>query len=253
MKRALNLLRPGLAYRREKFETGLRASGFKVVDHIHDPRPGDVLLIWNRYGHFHERATVFERAGGTVIVAENGYVRDQIDGKWFALSIGHHAGAGKWNVGGPERWDRLGVELQPWRADGGEDVILGQRGIGEHGIASPPGWAESLLRNKVGHRIRQHPGNEPARIPLEEDLRNARCVITWHSAAALSALIMGIPVFTAFDKWVGAQACARISSYPKVKRSDEDRLQTFRRLIWAQWELREIENGEAFRFLLPDS
>lgn len=265
--RALNLLRDALVYRKDVFSAGLRAAGYKIVSQLHDPRPDDLLLIWNRYTHFDAEARRFERANATVVVAENGFVREGIVGKWFALARNHHSGAGHWNTAGPERWDSLSVRLHPWRTDGNELVLLGQRGIGEDGIAAPRGWAESLQKT-LGGRVRHHPGNEAAKIPLEEDLKNAFAVVTWSSAAALYALIWGIPVIAAWDRWIGAGACLPLSAWvgtvgsqkraggpilavPDVlKRSDADRLAMFRRLAWAMWELREIQSGAAFRHLL---
>ena len=248
MKRALCLLRPQLVYRRESFCTGLKAAGYKLVDALRDPGPDDVLVIWNRYFHFDEEAKRFEAAGATVVVVENGYLRES--GKWFAMAKGHHSGAGKWNVGGPERWDALRIELRPWREAAGELLILGQRGIGEPGIAAPKGWAESA-RRIMGGRVRPHPGTGSA-VPLEDDLRKAWAVATWHSAAAFQALIFGIPVYCAFPKWIGAQAATPIEFFGKrpPKRSDADRLEMFRRLAWAQWTLDEIRSGEAFAWLL---
>ncbi len=242
MKRALCLIRHQLVYRREAFCSGLTAAGYRLTNTLPDPGPGDVLVIWNRYGSFHDFAIKFERRGADVVVAENGYIRH---GEYFALAKSHHSGAGTWRAGGNERWDRLGIELQPWR-DGGETVILGQRGIGEPGIASPKGWA-SLMQQQIGGRIRLHPGSGDC-TPLEADLAKAGRVVTWHSAAALQALIMGIPVFCAFQKWIGMQAATPLAEYPKARKVD--RLAMFRRLIWAQWRLDEIRSGEAFKWLL---
>lgn len=247
MKRALCLIRSQLVYRRESFCAGLESAGYKVVGAIADPGPDDLLVIWNRYGEFDAVARRFEKFGATVIVAENGYVRES--GKWFALAKSHHSGAGKWNVGGPERWDSIGIELQPWRT-GSEIVILGQRGIGEPGIAAPRGWAETVQR-QIGGRIRPHPGNNDPTVPLEHDLRNAKAVVTWHSAAALRALILGVPVFCAFPRWIAASAATPLDRFPDLSNLDNlDRLSMFRRLAWAQWRIEEIQTGEAFRCLM---
>ena len=61
MARALNLLRSSLHYRRDCFDQGLRKAGFKLVPAIPDPKPGDLLVIWNRYGGWHDNALHFER------------------------------------------------------------------------------------------------------------------------------------------------------------------------------------------------
>jgi hypothetical protein len=250
MPRALNLLRASLHYRRESFDRGLRAAGFDIVDRIAQPRWDDVLLIWNRYSAFDDQARMFEGAGATVLVVENGWLgKDWRGGEWFALSVGHHAGAGRWKDGGPERWDGWHVELEPWRRDGTETVILGQRGIGERGVRSPEQWAETT-RRRIGGRIRPHPGTAAAR-PLREDLAGARDVATWHSGAALLALMWGVPCWYEYPRWIGAGAGRSLAEWPgEPRRDDGARLATFRRLAWAMWTLDEIRSGAPIRRLL---
>lgn len=250
--RALNLLRTALHYRRDSFDRGLRAAGFDVVNSIPDPRPDDVLAIWNRYSSFHEEANRFESAGARVVVTENGPLgKTWRGGNWYSLSIGDHNGAGQWRVGGHERWDSLGVELAPWKS-GTEIVILGQRGIGSPKAACPKDWAERM-KQKTGGRIRPHPGKDKPRVSLEDDLRNAKCVAVWHSGAALAALALGTPAFYAFPQWWGAQAAKPVAALLDGKAPlmcDVARLAMFRKLAWCQWQRDEIADGSAFKWLL---
>lgn len=251
--RALCLLRESPVYRRDAFRRGLKMAGFELVDRLDKPNPEDVLVIWNRYGHWDEQARLFEAAKARVVVVENGYLgKSWLNGSWYAMALGHHAGAGTWVDGGPERWDSLGVDLRPWRDDSGETVIFGQRGIGEDGIRSPDHWAEKIKAD-IGGRIRPHPGNNEAVIPLEKDLKRASRVLTWASSAALLALILGVPVWYAMPRWIGAAASRPLSDYDGSwmdKRHDASRLAMFRCLVWAMWRLEEVESGEAFRHLL---
>lgn len=238
MRRALNMLRADLPYRRSAFTAGLTVAGYMVVDSIPDPQPCDVLLTWNLYGGYFNEAQRFKAAGAKVLVAENGPLgKTWRGGEWFSLCEGHHAGAGTWKVGGPERWDSWGVELAPWRT-GTETIVLGQRGIGEPGIRSPDGWGERMA-GKLGARLRQHPGKE--KTPLEPDLLNAEKVVTWNSGAALKALMFGVPVWYDFPQWIGGMAASRIGE-PLV-RDDALRLAMFRRLSWSMFTLDEISEG----------
>lgn len=243
MARALNLLRASVHYRRQCFDQGLQAAGFKLVPALADPRPGDLLVIWNRYGGFHEHAQIFERAGAGVLVVENGLLgKGWRGGEWFSLSLGHCAGAGEFKPAGPERWDSWAVPLAPWLAGGRETVIFGQRGIGEPGVASPLAWAEGVAWS-IGGRIRPHPGTGDE-IPLAKDLANARQVITWHSAAALQALMLGVPVWFDCPTWIGASAARPLAEWPgQPKRDDAARLEMFRRLAWCCCTLDEIKTG----------
>jgi len=246
--KALNLLRSALHYRKECFDKGLSACGFKVVPSLPHPTPDDVLVVWNRYGGYNEMADKFERAGAKVIVAENGWLsKSWRGGDWFALSLSEH-GMG-WPDGGPSRWDSWGVELAPFRTSGSETVILGQRGIGSRLIGSPSLWAESAQR-KYGGRIRPHPGTGEA-IPLEVDLKDAKQVITWASGAALIALMLGIPVWNALPQWVGARAAKPLTEWPGDPARDRlYRIEMFQHLAWGMWTLEEIKTGEPFGRLL---
>ena len=104
-------------------------------------------------------------------------------------------------------------------------------------MAMPHDWPERV-RKAAGGRVRSHPGTKVC-VPLEDDLANAKQVVTWGSGAAIKALLWGIPVQSDMPGWIGEQ-----------DNTDGGRLAMFRRLAWAQWTLAEIASGEPFRRLL---
>jgi hypothetical protein len=229
MRAWLNLRHHNSA-RAEAFRQGLRACGYDVVEGVtYDPAAGDVLVTWNRIGQGDRAAREFSRREATVIVAENATWGNYFaGGEWLTLARDWHNTAGCFPIGGPERWDALGVELARWRTEG-ETVVLPQRGIGANGM--PHGWT-------ARGRVRRHPGRGDA-TPLEDDLERAGKVVTWGSGAAVKALLWGIPVESHMPNWIAAQ-----------DNTDAGRLAMFRRLAWAQWRMDEIAAGEPFRRLL---
>lgn len=243
--RALCLIREPEHYRRIMFIAGLKRAGYDVVSALPNPRPGDVLVIWNRYGSYGEIAGTFERAGAVVWVAENGYLgKDWRAGEeWFAISEGQHNGAGRWPDLGPERWDSFGITLEPWRTGGDEIVVLPQRGVGPVGVAMPSHWPAQALQRSQG-RLRPHPG-QALTSDLRDDLERASAVYTWGSGAALKALLWGIPAFHDFKRWIGASAAA----YWGEKPFTGDRLPMFESLANAMWEMTEITAGTPFERL----
>lgn len=249
--RALLLLRDGPNYRKEAFERGLKAAGFELVDRLDKPTAADIVVCWNRYGAAAEMADHVERHGGRAVIVENGWLGKAWRGlKWFTMTLGHCAGAGTWSDGGPSRWDGWGVSLAPFRAGGSEVVVLEQRGIGEPGIASPPNWTQQAAR-RTGGRIRTHPGKDAPALPIEQDLREARCVVTWHSAAAMQALMLGVPVFYECPSWLGREAGLPLSQWGvEPKRDEAARLTMFRRAAWCLWTLEEVESGGAIAHLV---
>lgn len=243
-------------YRREAFVRGLRAVGFDVILQPPAPnvRPGDALLIWNRYGQYHDFANVAQKAGASVIVAENAYVGiDRENRRRYALANGGHNGSGAWPVGGPERWDALGIELKAWRTEGDHILVAPNRSFGMPGFIMPPNWAESLVtrlraRTKRPIKVRPHPGNGPPKTPLIDDMRGAWAVVIWSSSVGCEALIEGIPVICESPWWIAKGAALR--SLNDLETAElPDRLPALRRLAWAQWTVEEIESGVPFQYL----
>ncbi len=247
------LFRDGRSYRRDLFIEGLGRVGFGIeIRPKGQPQPGDALILWNRSRSFEPLAERYERAGGIVIVVENGYLprRPIAAEKAFAISIGKHNGAGRWpNHDAP----RFPIEMQPWRQDGDHILILPQRGIGSPGVAMPINWLRmtqkriaAMTRRPV--QIRKHPGVRPV-VALEDDLARAWAVVTWGSGAAIKALVAGVPAFYSMNNWIGGPAALPLRDdieHPYLR--DRDHLA--RALSWAQWGESEVRSGEAFAALL---
>lgn len=238
MKKAWLNLRHPIPKRREAFISGLERIGYAVVENV-TTRPGDqdIFVTWNRIGAGRVTAATFEARGLPVIVTENAsWGNDFGFGHWYTLAREYHNMAGRFAVGGPERWDSLGEVLAPWKPEG-ETLILPQRGIGPVGVAMPPDWPH-LTQKRTKARVRPHPGTGRC-VPLEQDLARVGHVITWGSGAAIKAVMMGIKVTSEMPQWIGEQ-----------DNTDEGRLSMFRRLAWAQWQLDELATGEPFARLL---
>ena len=150
MRAWLNL-RYTVPERRRVFEEGLKRLGYKVhSDTRINPKAGDIYITWNRIGAGQNIASVFEARGLPVLVTENSTWGNDFNGeRWYTLARNHHNTAGRYPVGDYDRWDHLGVELQPWR-QGGETVILPQRGIGAKPTSMPMGWARGLEGREIG-------------------------------------------------------------------------------------------------------
>lgn len=250
------MIRHEPGYRRDAFEQGLRAVGYQIGGM---PRGilsrHDILVIWNRYGHNDQLAARFETIGASVVVAENGPLGRDFRGEpWYALTLQNPLAGGTWPEGNSYRWDALGVKICDWRKSGKEIIVLAQRGIGPIGVRQPDGWHQRAARalQRRGHqvRIREHPGERPQHVKLEQDIENARCVVTWASGAAFKALLCGVPVFYGCDQWVGRSAADPLGMGDDLTPSWPNRLPTFRRLAWSMWRIPEIERGDPFRHLL---
>jgi hypothetical protein len=251
-------------YRRDAFVAGLRAAGIGDI-RFGSPQTIDrdtVFLSWNRYGVGDSDARRVEAAGGTVLIAENGYVArgglsphsmERRDPYALARSF-HNDDSVIPQGGGPERWDALGVDIKPWRADGAHVLVCPARSFGTPGRFMQVDWAQTvskrlaaLTRREI--RVRPHPGNVPPKRSLAEDLRDCWAVVVWASSAGVHALIAGVPVITCAPYWIAKGAAG--TALEQIERPPMPaRLPTLRRLAWAQWHLAEIEGGEPFARLL---
>jgi len=216
------------------FTEGLRRLGYAVVDGMtHAPERGDILVTWNRIHEGDTVARIFTERGNAVLVTENASWGNTFAGReWYTLARDYHNVAGKFPDLGPDRFDSLGIELEPWRTEG-ETVVLASRGIGPGAYRMPGNWPAQQRG-----RIRLHPGRGVAK-PLREDLAQCGRVITWGSGAAVLALMWGIPVESHQREWIAAQ-----------DNTDAGRLAMFRRLAHAQATHGEIRSGDAFARLL---
>jgi hypothetical protein len=251
--RAVCQFRSNDHYRRGDFITGLQAAGYSIHADLSDPRPGDLLLIWNRYGSFDATARRFEKAGAGVLVVENGFIRlpDETGWQHYAISRGqhHHGGA-------PLDLSKLAnlPKALPWRNAGEHILVCGQRGIGSQMMASPPKWAERVGAKLKGLTdrnviVRPHPGKGEGSIPLIADLAEAHCCVVWSSCAGLQALLAGIPVFYGAPRWIAQESALPLSGANIEQPYLGDRSRGLAAAASNQWSLAQIRAGEPFKVL----
>lgn len=253
MRCAYNLLREFPHYRREAFDAGLRAAGFRVEHNFRQPKPGDVLLIWNRYGGNDFHARDCEKVGASVLVAENGYYSEE---KTFAISLNQHHHGGVTHKNRPEIPDYAKPHLP---CPGKHILVCSQRGIGSTIMASPGAWAEITAEKlrKITKRtvvIREHPGKDAPRTPLADDLIDCHACIVWSSSAGVEALIRGVPVFYDAPRWIAEQSAKRLSLVFKGA-CDINALHLFdnagiNNALSNQWTVAEVVAGTPFFQLL---
>lgn len=254
---AVNMIRDQPHYRRDAFETGLKRAGYKLVSAPPGrPTRDDVLVVWNRSAHMGAAADKWEAAGGTVLVAENGYAGQDKEGRQFyALAKHGHNGSGRWPVV-EGRWEALGIEMRPWcNAANGHILIPAQRGIGSKTMASPHAWhgkAAGKLRATQRRPVvvRPHPhGKKPAR-PLEADLAGAWVTFIWGSSVGVRSLIAGIPVVYDAPHFICEGCCTRgMATVGAPMMDDTRRLAALQRMAAAQWSVDELASGEPFVLL----
>lgn len=266
-KTAWITLRVEPPYRSDAFATGFEALGFTArmasPENV-TPKPGDAVIVWNLNSRYRPAAQAAAEVNVPLIVAENGYIPSRTSGEMvYALARNGHNGSGFWFVGQSDRWGTLGQEIRPWvDRPNGYVLVADQRGIGSELMRCPYPLFEAIaprmksilnrsdLKKKPELRLRTHPGRAIPTNSLEEDLAGARAVVTWASNVANIALLYGIPAFRLAPYHVNEAVISDLNHLPHPPQTD--RLAGFRKMAWAQWELSEISNGKALKWVLQD-
>lgn len=177
---------------------------------------------------------------------------------------------------GPERFDKLGIDLKPRQAEKETVLICGQKPYdGQHHMGPEElrslyeSWAEQIAFHTNKRIIfRTHPRcpdmkingayNQPPTDTknggLDSALRYAHAVVAYNSTACTDALIAGVPFFcmpsTQAFKLSNGLDFSKIDEpyFP----SDSDRREHLNRVAFAQWTAQEMQKGEAAEFILEN-
>lgn len=156
-----------------------------------------------------------------------------------------------------KRFKDLGIPLKPKsKRIGTHIVVCPQSDSFMKDIAQySTNWTQdtlSILRNFVFPiRLRLWSGDKSRlAATLADDLDGAHALVTWSSAAAVTALLSGVPVFCSTSCVAGPMALADLDEIDRPYFPNSDVL-----LNWAgvmadnQWTLAEMADGTAWRML----
>lgn len=174
-------------------------------------------------------------------------------GKYYRITKNayQHDGRGESTGDRFRAFPRLGV--QPWRSSGSHILICPNSDIyfGLHGIDAAQ-WLRDVTRT-----LRQHTDRDlrirwkvqRADRPIAQDLVDAWAVVVFSSAAALDALIAGVPVFTLAP--FAASVRMGLSDLTQIEQPfyPEDRESFLSVLADNQWTVQEILRGIAWQAL----
>lgn len=257
----------------QAFAEGVKSESHECfLENVECYKPCDVAVV---FGVF-KKSVPLSRYRGTIIdlhrkiqkpvvVIDSGYVsRD----KYFAVGLNGLNGRAdfKNHNSKPDRWNRLGVTLAPWRKDGGHVLVCGQipwdASVQDTDHVE---WCQETItriRQRTSRKIvfRPHPkcaakveygvnADMVSTAPLADDLANAHCVVTYSSNSGVDAAIAGVPVF-ADDHGSMAWPIANKSFAWVDSPVRPDREQWAANLAYTQWTIDEIREGKAWRHLM---
>ena len=157
-----------------------------------------------------------------------------------------------------DRFDKFNITIKAPTLTGSH-ILVCPSSTGIHNYLDRPNWIQETVEQIKRYtdrpiKVREKPrgrgtsGPSEAKVPLAEDLKDAWCLITSCSIAAIEAQCMGIPVFCdekSFAKDVGFHELADIENPFFV--GCEDWLYS---LAYQQFTPEEIANGTAVEILM---
>lgn len=215
-------------------------SFFYGVTDANQEQWSQTLLNQQRHDFFYSDNSYFDKARGT----QYRVTRNRLQ------HTGHGMTDGK-------RFADLDIEIKPWRKDGNHIVLCPQSDDFMRRIVGYTGnWLTNItqalmLRTERPLVVRHwNRDKQAAAATLHDDLRNAWALVTWSSAAAIEAILAGIPAISM------GQCAARIPgiTLDNIEAINGEAFQ-FDRYEWAgvladnQWTMDEIKRGVTWQAL----
>lgn len=232
-----------------------RGCGAQVLEEAEQLQPGPAFFYGIDASNLHLWKQVRDNAAQEYYYCDNSYFDDSRQ-TYFRITKNRlqHPGFG---VSNGKRFDALNIEVKPRRTRGEHVVVCPQSKFFMESVVGYQGdWeADTLneLRSSTRRKLRLRGwSGDKAKLAstLGQDLEGAHALVTWSSAAAITAILSGVPAIV--SKQCAAAPVAMLSSA---------RLETplfcghsyIRN--WAgvladnQWTLDEMRNGTAWEAL----
>lgn len=237
---------------------GLKRHGIEhEIVSTHNPTRCDLAVCWGF------KKKYVKQLANRVLVMERGYLGDRM--KWTSMGFDGLNNRAKFYNEGKDS-TRLDTHfpgiLKPWRdtSQGRYVLILGQvaRDAAVRNVKILEWYdyvAERLGRRGIEARFRRHPlegntwrvrGASTLQGTLEDNLKDAKWVVSWNSNASVLSVLEGIPTVTMDE---GAMAWDVTERDPSVEPPTPPREQWAAEMAWAQWGVEEIERGDAWDHL----
>lgn len=174
---------------------------------------------------------------------------------WVSLVFGGHGRRGDHRVPAARdgsRWERYGVDVQPWRTEGHRTILCGQMETYSPEYPTPEAWYADVAPRCT--HFRAHPSDmEPpadsspaSLLPTTRSWNDCQLAVTLNSSVAVDTVLAGIPTVT-MD--AGAMAWS-VTGHDPDEIVTPDRTEWLHWLAWTQWTHDEIRDGTPWRRFL---
>lgn len=225
----------------------------------------DLCITWNNYGLRGTCAQWVKESGGAHFVMENSYL-----GRKDYITIekdGHNGREDKSNNWEDEaRWRKMGSSIHPWTQGGKYVLVCGQMGGNYSELSMPTTWPDEVvdqLLQVTDLPIKYRPHPKKVRVPhrttgwelsdhhasVQEEIKDAACVVVYTSAVANIALLVGVPVIYCGPTLKAKDLCIQgVQDLDNLVRYDREPF--FYELASTQWHRDEIKSGECWQHVL---
>src|SRR3990172_5148393 len=151
-----------------------------------------------------------------------------------------------------DRWDKLGIELKPWRKGGSHVVVIPiTKWVGAFYGIDPEAWLRRTIATLRQHTDRDIVVKQKDLGQLSSALEGAWALVTFASNAAIEAVIQGIPIFTAAVAAAAPMANQRIEEIETPATCGmAERERHLSNLAYQQFTPQEIADGAARAILM---
>jgi len=255
------------------FTEGLRASGETVfwgpfqTYNMCDFDLAIVFGIGKKYVKASwQRGAIIETqqmAGKNVLILEKGFIKRDTHYMVGLNGLNNRANFNlKSRVMPSDRFEKLNVDLKPWRTEGEHVLLIGQvpwDASVQHTdhiawLTNTAAWINSQTSRTV--IFRPHPlaakatpsifGTQRSNRSLESDLRKAHAVVTFNSNTGVDALLEGIPAYADDEGSMIYSVCNRLKNNAIDCPSLYNRETWAYNLAYTQWNYEEMRSGEAW-------
>lgn len=205
---------------------------------------GSNVEIWNRV----------RELGREFYYCDNAYF-DGARQRYFRVTRNalQHSGVG---ISDGKRLAKLGIEIKPWRTAGRHVVVCPQSAHFMHTVVGRPGdWLEDVMPEIAAVTDRPvlvrgwSADKGKMAATLEQDLVDAHVLVTWSSAAAIAAILAGVPAIV-LGECAAAPVAGTTMDQIENPPTPDGREQWAAVLADNQWTLDEFRAGVAWRALM---
>lgn len=219
--------------------------------------PDDIIPIVGCMPECTQLIHEWKARGRKRIQWDRGYAR-----RVFAtdLPVGNSGGYYRWHTDAfqmsalrdvpGDRWKALDIPLWPW-AKGGKHIVVADASPTYEKFHGIEGWSERAIEQirKVSDRpiVRRNKEMQRSGRKLHQDLKDAHCLVTHGSIAAVESVIMGCPVFVDPGS---AAALVGLTDFSKIETPIyPDRDKWVHSLAYCQFDERELCDGTLWRLM----